>query len=248
KDQRTISGLAVVWAPSRSSDLGGWQEEIASTAFDKNLASNPDVVALFNHNMDMPLARTTSGTLRLTKTRRGLAYEFDAGDQTYSTNLVTSLERGDVHQSSFGFYCTDDSWREENGVIVRTVLEAQLFDVSPVTFPAYPDATSQVRAALRSCPLDLRGKLKLRSEDDDICDGLDTDDPRYDELDCDERSKRDDGASVEESRCACQGIRCDRCAAGEHTRCERDCPLDDDADTDDGERNKLLADLLLRRL
>lgn len=141
-----IAGYAAVFAPCRSEDLGGFVEQIDEHAFDE--AVGGDVRALFNHDPSKILGRTKSGTLRLSCDSRGLRYEVDAPDTQAGRDTVTSIKRGDVDGSSFGFYCKRDSWEKdhESGQMVRTVLEADVFDVSPVTFPAYPDATSSIRA------------------------------------------------------------------------------------------------------
>jgi HK97 family phage prohead protease len=167
--KKKIAGYAAKYN-KLSEDLGGFREQIDPAAFTANLASNPDVRALWNHDANHILGRTTAGTLRLSADSTGLRYEVDPPDTQTARDLMVSMERGDVTQSSFGFVCTRDDWKQmPNGEIIRTVLEAALFDVSPVTFPAYLDATSGVRAALRSAPDAIRAKLSVRddSEDDD---------------------------------------------------------------------------------
>jgi uncharacterized protein len=213
-DKRTIFGYATKFAPVQSADLGGWIEEIHENAFDDCLRSKPDVAALWNHDPSHVLGRSTSGTLRLSTDKTGLKYEIDPPNTQLASDLIELMDRGDVHQSSFGFYCIEDSWREgPNGTYIRTVLKANLFDVSPVTFPAYPDATSGVRASLRNAPDDLRNKLTKR---DDIDDGdTDFDDPTND-LDC-EGEDEDDPACTDENRAACE-CTCKACA---ENRCER---------------------------
>jgi HK97 family phage prohead protease len=180
-NKKLIRGTAAVFAPKRSSDLGGWFEEIDRHAFDKALASpSLDCVALWNHDTNHVLGRSTSGTLRLSTTAAGLQYEIDPPDTSTANDLIQLMERGDVHQSSFGFVCVKESWREENGIYIRTVLEAELFDVSPVTFPAYPDATSGYRASLRNAPDALRSKLTERDEEDENDPACDPDSVDYD--------------------------------------------------------------------
>jgi hypothetical protein len=120
---------------------------------------------------------------------------------------MVSMERGDVTQSSFGFICTRDDWQMVGNEIIRTVLKAELFDVSPVTFPAYPDATSGVRAALRSAPDAIRAKLHLRDSEDDDLDVGDDEDP----VDNSEEGIWDDGTS-EDYRC---GYRCAACRSAD---------------------------------
>lgn len=133
-----IEGTAAVYN-SLSEDLGGFREKIEPGAFDNVL--DDDVRALFNHDNNMVLARTKSGTLDLSTDSDGLKYRFEAPDTTAGRDLTVMLERGDVDQSSFGFVVKEDTWREEDdGTVVRTINEVErLFDVSPVTYPAYPD-------------------------------------------------------------------------------------------------------------
>ena len=106
--------------------------------------------ALFNHDPNLILGRTTAGTLKLSVDERGLKYSFTAPDTTTGRDLMVSLERGDVSQSSFGFIVEEDDWDEdENGMTIRTIKKVgRLLDVSPVTYPAYPDAEVGKRSFL----------------------------------------------------------------------------------------------------
>jgi len=134
----TITGHAAVFN-QMSSDLGGFREIIADNAFENVLED--DVRALVNHDPNLLLARTTSGTLNLEQTDEGLQYTFDVPDTTYGRDLVISMERGDITQSSFAFTIEDDSWETTENGEVRTINKVKrLYDVSPVTYPAYPDA------------------------------------------------------------------------------------------------------------
>lgn len=133
-----------------SRNLGGFVEQVAPDAFKKTLADDPDVRALINHEPMHILGRTRSGTLRLAADSTGLAYEIDAPDRQDARDLMVSMERGDVSQSSFGFYVVrgGDVWSEtEDGFPLRTLTAVSLHDgdVSPVTYPAYPDADSGLR-------------------------------------------------------------------------------------------------------
>lgn len=148
-----VSGYAAVFN-SESEDMGWWtevREIIAPGAFDA--ADMSDVRALFNHDSNMLLARTSSGTLQLSIDKTGLKYEFELPDTTVGRDLRELLRRGDVSQSSFGFTVKKQSWSEEKderGEVIRMVRTIEkidrLFDVSPVTYPAYPDT----QVALRS--------------------------------------------------------------------------------------------------
>lgn len=130
-----------------SENLGGFREKIAPGAFDDVLED--DVRALINHDSNHILGRTTSGTLKLSVDETGLRYEIDPPDRSDARDLIVSMERGDVTQSSFAFRVDEDEWEEddETGAVIRTITKfARLYDVSPVTYPAYPDADVGLRS------------------------------------------------------------------------------------------------------
>jgi len=145
EDSRKVVGYAAVYDKD-SEIMWGFRERIAPGAFDDVLQD--DVRALFNHDTNMLLARTTSGTLRLSVDDNGLRYEFDAPNTTAGNDLLEMLRRGDVSQSSFGFTVDEEMWEEKAGDIpVRTIKKVKrLYDVSPVTYPAYPDTTVAKRS------------------------------------------------------------------------------------------------------
>lgn len=143
-----IAGYGAVFN-QRSELLGGqFVEIIAPGAFDDVLGQ--DVRGLFNHDPNYLLGRTVSGTLRLTVDQRGLAYEIDTPNtQTIRDLVVEPLKRGDMTGSSFAMRVAPggDTWHEEGGVIVRTIYKiAELRDVGPVSFPAYPDSSAAQRS------------------------------------------------------------------------------------------------------
>lgn len=129
-----------------SEDLGGFRERIAPGAFAKSIQS-ADVRALWNHDANIVLGRNKSGTLRLSEDSAGLAFEVDMPDTQLVRDMVLApIARGDVNQCSFGFYTVSDKWAKVDGEWVRTLLECELFDVSPVTYPAYPQTDVAVRS------------------------------------------------------------------------------------------------------
>tara|TARA_R100000654_G_scaffold21267_2_gene42887 strand:+ start:2348 stop:3934 length:1587 start_codon:yes stop_codon:yes gene_type:complete len=152
-ESREVVGYASVFVDSDgraalSENLGGFREKIDPEAFNSVLEN--DVRALFNHDPNYILGRTTSGTLKLSVDKRGLKYSFTAPDTSYGRDLMVSLERGDISQSSFGFIVEEDSWDEDSeGATIRTIKKVgRLLDVSPVTYPAYPDAEVGKRSFL----------------------------------------------------------------------------------------------------
>ena len=144
-ESRTVEGYASVFN-SMSEDLGGFREIILPGAF-SNVLDN-DVRALYNHDSNYLLARTTSGTLELKEDEKGLYYRFEMPNTSYGNDMLELFRRGDLTQSSFGFTVEKDSWRMEDGQQVRYIERVgSLFDVSPVVFPAYSQASSGLRSA-----------------------------------------------------------------------------------------------------
>lgn len=148
---RTIRGYAALF-DSLSEDLGGFREKIAPGAFARALREKQDVRALFNHDGNLILGRTKAGTLRMKEDRHGLAVEIDLPDSVLGKDLYASIERGDVSQMSFAFRMVKDQWDIVEGQHIRTLLECDLFDVSPVVFPAYSDTVIGVRGPRRYDP------------------------------------------------------------------------------------------------
>lgn len=140
---KMIRGHAAVF-DSLSDNLGGFREKIAPGAFDGVLSD--DVRALFNHDPNLILGRTPN-TVRISVDKDGLLYEIDPPDTQLGRDLVVSMERGDITQSSFAFTVERDDWAEDDdGRVIRTIHEVKrLYDVSPVTYPAYPDAKVGLR-------------------------------------------------------------------------------------------------------
>ncbi|MTI12046.1 HK97 family phage prohead protease [Sansalvadorimonas verongulae] len=147
-DTPKIDGYGAVFN-SRSENLGGFREIIMPGAFDSVL--DDDVRALFNHDPNFVLGRSSAGTLELSTDDKGLRYLIDAPNtQTIRDLVLEPMKRGDISQSSFAFRVArnGEEWEEdEDGVIVRTIHKMQrLFDVSPVTYPAYTDAGAATRS------------------------------------------------------------------------------------------------------
>lgn len=139
-----FEGLAAVYN-KESEDLGGFREIILPGFFDS--MDMTDTRALFNHNQNYILGRSKSGTLQLDITTDGLAYKIKKGNRSYDNDLKESIERGDVSQSSFGFTIEKDKWEKKGDQVYRyLILGKRLYDVSPVTFPAYPDTTAAKRS------------------------------------------------------------------------------------------------------
>lgn len=153
---RIVTGYAAVF--DAETRIGEVDEVISRDAFNDSL--NDDVVALFNHDMNMVLARSTGGegTLRMEIDEKGLKYTFRLGNQTYARDLEESIKRGDIKGSSFAFTVREDQYeRQDNGRYLRRIEKiGRLIDVSVVSVPAYP----QTSVAMR----DMIGALESQSE------------------------------------------------------------------------------------
>jgi hypothetical protein len=141
---RHITGYAAVFN-SLSEDLGYFREKIDPGAFAETINSD-DIRALKNHNSDYVLGRNKSGTLTLSEDQRGLKIDVMPPDAQWARDLMVSIDRGDIDQMSFGFQTMADRWEIVDGKEVRTLMKVRLFDVSPVTFPAYPDTEVGLRS------------------------------------------------------------------------------------------------------
>jgi HK97 family phage prohead protease len=144
-----IVGYAAVYnelsGPIPDGRGGTFRERIAPGTFAAALAAAPDVRLLVNHEPTHVLARTKSGTLRLTDDETGLRIDADPPDTQFARDLLVTMRRGDMDQMSFGFYVTDDEWDEADGEIIRTLRGLNIDDVSVVTYPAYEATAVEVR-------------------------------------------------------------------------------------------------------
>ena len=150
-----IEGVAAVYnQPTRIDTIFGSYVEVIEPGFFEGVMEN-DVRALWNHNTDLVLGRTKSGTLEIKDQKAGLGTVIYPPDTQWGRDAVTSIQRGDVDQMSFAFNVKTgwDEWKEnEEGVMVRRLKAGackQLYDVSPVSFPAYPQTSVAVRSHLQ---------------------------------------------------------------------------------------------------
>jgi len=145
---RRIVGHAAVFN-QWSEDLGGFREQIAPGAFAEAINAD-DVRALFNHDTNQVLGRNRSKTLTLLEDSRGLMSEIILPDTQLARDLEALMKRGDINQMSFAFSIDQDgqTWKKVGeGPWERTITKvSRLYDVSVVTFPAYPQTDAAVRA------------------------------------------------------------------------------------------------------
>lgn len=163
---RTFSGYAAVF-DEQTEIWPGFRESIASGAFADSIASDEpedDTAFLLGHD-DNPvyvLARKSSGTLSLKEDDTGLLVEAELPDTSAARDLAAVMDRGDVSQMSFGFRVLNDSWHTEDGDDVRVLEKVQLWDVSVVTFPAYPQTSAQLRSLRAALGDERADELEMR--------------------------------------------------------------------------------------
>jgi hypothetical protein len=141
-----IEGHAAVFN-QRTELWSGFWEQVSPGAFADALRSD-DIYALWNHDPSSVLGNTGSKTLILSEDNIGLRYEIMPPDTTLGKDLTTLIKRGDVRKASFGFNIEDEKIEKlaDGKGVMRTILKVKpLFDISPVTYPAYQQTDAHVR-------------------------------------------------------------------------------------------------------
>lgn len=150
--QAKIAGYAAVFYDQADpgTEYPLWEdlvERIMPGAFDRALRDKDDCRALFNHDRNCLLGRLSAGTLELRADRKGLWYEIMPLETSLAADVIANIHAGNLTGSSFNFLPIDVTWVEDGQRVIREVNSVQLFDVGPVTFPAYAATTTGMRAS-----------------------------------------------------------------------------------------------------
>lgn len=143
--ENRVEGVACVF--NRDADLGWFTEEISPRAFDNTDMS--DVVLNFNHDNSLLLAGTRNGSLKLDVREDGLFQSASVIDTTQGRDVMKLVESGLISKMSFAFSIADggEEWETRNGKEHRVITKIdRLYDVSLVTFPAYPQTSAWMRS------------------------------------------------------------------------------------------------------
>lgn len=143
-EARTAAGYAALY--NVEADIGGyWIEVIAPGAFDASIQER-DVIAIHSHDASRIVGRMKAGTLTLRSDAKGLAFENVLPDTSDGRDLTVQIDRGDIAGMSFGFRTVKQEWDESIDPPKRTVLEAELYEITYTALPAYPDTEVGLRS------------------------------------------------------------------------------------------------------
>jgi len=153
-----VAGYAAIFG-EETNIAGMFTETIERGAFKSAIERGDDVVFLINHE-GLPLARTRSGTLKLSEDERGLYMETELDPEDPDVrSIVPKMKRGDLDKMSFAFVPTQQSWDENGAIPKRTIQDVELFDVAIVTTPAY----AGTEIGLRSLEAHRAGQVKSQA-------------------------------------------------------------------------------------
>ena len=124
----------------------GYFEVIKREGVEKAI-QNADIRALFNHDDSLVLGRTGNGTVTLGVDEIGLFGDIIINkEDPQAIGAYARVQRGDVVGCSFGFIPIKiDTEERADGSYLDTILELEIFEVSPCTFPAYPQTEIAAR-------------------------------------------------------------------------------------------------------
>ena len=108
--------------------------------------------------------------MKLNVDKKGLMYRFEVPETSYGQDLAINMKNGNISQSSFAFTIPEggDDWTtDEEGRDIRTINKIdRLFDISPVTYPAYTEASSDLVIAKRGLQVYKENQKKTSEEND----------------------------------------------------------------------------------
>ena len=140
-----VVGYAAVF-DSPISESFPWVEVVRPGAFARALAERQDARSLFNHDANYVLGRVSAGTVTFVEDERGLRFDAVPPDTQWARDLLVSIRRGDVTGASFGFRAVGEKWvTMPDKSQKRELLDVDLYDGGPVTFPAYNETSVSVR-------------------------------------------------------------------------------------------------------
>lgn len=143
-----LAGLVVPYSVLSDEDAIPWfRERFLKGAFARTIVSD-DIKAYWMHEKTYIFGSTKAGTLRLSEKDAGLFFEIDMPNTSMGNDAIVSIKRGDVDGMSFCFRAVVQEWDEKDPEnVIRTITEADLFEISPEPFPAYTSTSVSARSA-----------------------------------------------------------------------------------------------------
>lgn len=153
---RTLYGHFAVldtWTEISSMWEGNFLERIVPGAFDRTIAERGDQIkVLYDHGQDPQIGNKPLGSL--TTLRGDGYYEVDLIRTSYNDDFVIPAAQAGLLGASFRFKVVRDSWvepreaskRNPGKLPERSIEDVDLYELGPVTFPAYPKTSAGVRS------------------------------------------------------------------------------------------------------
>lgn len=143
-DSLRVRGYAATWD---TYSMGSFDERLDPAAFNRALEDAGDIALLWNHDTGKPLARVRAGNLRLWADEVGLGFEATLPDTQTGREAYELVKSGVVTQCSFGFQVRDETYEKGTDKPLRIIRDAELLEISLVTFPANNTTSVEARQA-----------------------------------------------------------------------------------------------------
>lgn len=175
EDDRFVQGIGIVY--DREVEIWpGFREKIRPGAFEKSIRNQPEIKSFFNHNPNYVLSTTRSKpALILEDSKKGLRFKSPIPPTTYGNDLRVNLERKNVRGASFTFTVAPDGeilTRDEKGVLHREIVKGEIYEIGPVTNPAYTRTTASLRSEEESFNECMKRYKETRTEEDSDIDEI----------------------------------------------------------------------------
>ncbi len=170
-ESRLVEGLGIVYN-SLSENFAPWMDgglyEVIEPEAARGLLDDEDIMILFNHSENLVLARNKA-TAKLVDTDKGVRYSYESPNTTVGNDLLENLRLKNVRKSSFAFTVGDKGVRMERNIqwgdmgkinLRRIVKFERLYDMSPVTRPAY----NKTEALARSFQQEIESEVQKQNE------------------------------------------------------------------------------------
>lgn len=147
--KKYIEGYAIKWE-QLSVPLGyffKYREKFQYGAFDDYLKSGSDTKFLVDHDTGKVMGRSNKGTLTLAADTIGLRYSLEIPATSLGSDAFEDVKAGNKEFISVGFRMVTELWDEtDEANVIRTVVKANLPEISLTAWPAYEQTTASTRS------------------------------------------------------------------------------------------------------